>query len=152
MRILAVGLFAAFATGCATTYSAPQTVAPEVSSTVDASRGDIISSAKRVLVTEGFQITSADANAGIVSTAPQNLRVTPAVADCGSTMGLDYLSDNRTTTQVSYGILAEDGKVTVKATIQGEYKPGSVTQDITLTCVSRGKLEKKLLSKITAGL
>jgi hypothetical protein len=53
---------------------------------------------------------------------------------------------------VSYGIIVEQGNIIVKARIDGEYKPGSVDQDITLTCVSRGKLEDDMMSKILSGI
>lgn len=134
---------------CATTYEQPTLVAPQITSAVSASKSDILRVAKQVLVSEGFQITNSDDSAGIISSAPRNLRVAPTQANCGTTMGLDYLKDNRTSTRVAFGIIAEDGKVMVKANIEGEYKPGAVDQDITLTCVSRGVLERDLLAKIT---
>jgi hypothetical protein len=65
-------------------------------------------------------------------------------------MGIDYLKDKRTTTRVAFGLIAEDAKVTVKANIEGEYKPGAVDQNITLTCVSRGLLERDMAAKISA--
>jgi hypothetical protein len=68
--------------------------------------------------------------------------------DCGTTMGIDYLKDNRTSTRVSYGLIVDDNRITIKANIEGEYKPGSVSQDMTLTCISRGLLERDLLEKI----
>ena len=147
--VLALSSFAFF--NCATTYKAPTTVAPLTSVTVTASKADLMRSAKQVLVTEGFQITNSDEAGGIISTAPTNLKVTPEQADCGTTMGIDYLKDKRTATRVGYGVIADEGKLTVKATIEGEYKPGDVTQNITLTCVSRGMLEKAMADKITAG-
>lgn len=67
-------------------------------------------------------------------------------------MGIDYLKDNRTTTRISIGIIADDGYVTVIPTIQGEYKPGDVLQNITLTCVSRGPIEQEMLSKIAQSI
>jgi hypothetical protein len=117
---------------------------------IGASKADILNAPKKVLVAEGFQITHADDAAGVVSTAPRNLRVTPEQADCGTTVGIDYLKDKRTATRVGYGIIAEDRKITVKATIEGEYKPGSADQAITLTCISRGYLENEMLTIIVA--
>lgn len=137
---------------CAATYKEPTTVAPQTSVSVAASKADLLRSTKRVLVAEGFQITNTDDAAGVVSTAPRNLRVTPEQADCGTTMGIDYLKDNRTATRVGFGVIAEDGKLMIRTTIEGEYKPGAVDQNITLTCVSRGLLERDMLAKITAGV
>lgn len=66
-------------------------------------------------------------------------------------MGIDYLKDNRTATRVGFGVIAEEGKLIVKATVEGNYRPGAVDQNITLTCVSRGLLERAMSGKITAG-
>lgn len=65
-------------------------------------------------------------------------------------MGIDYLKDKRTTTRVGFGVVAVDGKLLVRTTIEGEYKPGAVDQDITLTCISRGFLERDMMAKIAA--
>lgn len=142
-------LFILITSGCAMTYEQPTTTARVVSVSVAGSKADVLRVSKQVLVAEGFQITSSDDNAGVISTAPRNLRVTPAQADCGTTMGIDYLKDNRTSTRVAVGVIAEDARVTVKANIEGEYKPGAVDQNITLTCVSRGLLERDIAEKIS---
>jgi len=152
MRNIFAVLTTSLLVACAATYEQPTSVAPQITSAISASKSDILRAAKQVLVSEGFQITNSDESAGIISSAPRNLRVSPAQANCGTTMGLDYLKDNRTSTRVAFGIIAENGKVTVKANIEGEYKPGAVDQDITLTCVSRGVLERDLLTKIAGSL
>lgn len=152
MRFISFIAIAILIVSCAATYKQPTLVAPQISASVSASKEKIMAAAKKVLVLEGFQITSIDDDAGIISTAPKNLHVTPAQADCGTTMGLDYLKDKRTTTRVAFGVIAEDGRVTVKASIEGEYKPGAVDQNITLTCISRGNIERDMLSKIVSGL
>lgn len=138
--------------GCAVTYEGPRTSQSTFSAPTDASRATTIIAARRVLVSEGFQILTADETSGTLSTAARDFRLNPNQADCGTTMGLDYLKDNRTTTTVAYGVIADDGRVTVRAIVQGEYKPGAVEQDITLTCVSRGALEQELLQKIKSAL
>lgn len=135
-------------TGCAMTYAPPTTNPTLFSSELKGTKTDLMKVARLVLISEGYQIASSDADSGTISTAPRNLRVTPDTADCGTTMGIDYLKDNRTSTRVSYGLIIDDGKLTVKANVEGEYKPGAVTQDMTLTCISRGLLEKNLFEKI----
>ncbi len=152
MRFIIVGIIALLTVACAATYTQPTTVAAKTSSLVTASKSDILVAAKRVLISEGYQITNSDDSAGIISTALQNLRVTLEQADCGKTMGIDYLKDNRTATRVGFGVIADEGKITVKSTIEGEYKPGAVDQNITLNCVSRGQLEREMLSKIVAAI
>lgn len=148
MRSILIGVVALLTAGCAATYTQPTLVAPLISKSVDATKTEILSAAKKVLVYEGYQITYSDEKSGLISTALRNHRITPEQADCGTTMGIDYLKDNRTSTKVGFNVIADDGKITVKATIEGEYKPGSVDQDITLTCVSRGMLERIILDKI----
>lgn len=138
-----------FIVGCAYTYQPPKTIAPETSVLFQKSKGAVFKAAQHVLVTEGYQITNANESAGTISTAPRTLRLTPEQADCGTTMGIDYLKDNRTSTWVAFGIIVEEGKLAVRANIQGEYKPGqSGIQNITFSCISRGSLEKSLTEKI----
>ena len=62
------------------------------------------------------------------------------------------MKDNRTSTRVAYGLIVDDGRIQATSTIEGEYKPGAVDQNITLTCISRGVLEQSLLDKIRATL
>ena len=135
--------------GCAATYKEPVTTGYQpLSAAVPGSKDALMRKARQVLVLEGFQITSADDGAGVVSTAPRNFRITPEMADCGTTMSIDYLKDNRTDTKLGYGVLVSDGRVTIRTTIEAQYKPGRVDQNITLTCVSRGVLEQQLLRQI----
>ena len=147
--IILVGSLAVIV-GCAITYKSPMTRAEVVSSSIVKSNADILRISKRVLVSDGNQVTNSDEAAGTISTAPRNLRLTPEQADCGTTMGIDYLKDNRTSTRVAYGILAEENNLTIKANIEGEYKPGDAMQNITLSCVSRGVLERELLGRIVS--
>lgn len=134
--------------GCAMTYVAPTRQAPDVQASDSAAIGQKIASARRALISEGFQVVSADDASGTLSTAPRDFRVGPQDADCGKTAGLDYLQDPRTATRVSYGVIATRSAVKVVATIEAQYRPGSQVQDITLTCVSTGRLERELLARI----
>lgn len=140
--------------GCATTYSPPPESFTIVSSQYTGSQQSLITASQRVLLMEGYQVTHVDQESGMIFTAPKNLRVTPEQANCGTTMGIDYLKDNRTSTKVSMNVLVGLKVITVKSNIQGEYKPGGVTQDITLTCISTGVLERRILQNIksTAGV
>jgi hypothetical protein len=42
----------------------------------------------------------------------------------------------------------DDGVIMVRAILQSEYKPGAITQNITLSCVSRGVLERQMLASL----
>ena len=148
MYRLGVMLVVTLISGCAVTYKGPAAQYEAKPMTATKSKAELLKVSKQVLVREGNQIINSDDDAGTISTSPRNLRLTPEQADCGTTMGIDYLKDNRTTTRVSYGILAQDNKLTLRSNIEGEYKPGDVTQNITLTCVSRGLLENEMVAKI----
>jgi len=152
MKRMAAGVCVCFVLGgCAATYVAPTARAPDTAMAIPGSQSELMAATKQALVTSGFQITSADDAAGTISTAPRAMRLTPAEANCGTTMGIDYLRDNRTSTTVAYGVVVKPNDVRVVATISGTYLPGNDVQSITLTCVSRGVLENQLLTQI-AGL
>lgn len=138
--------------GCAATYEAPDSLAQNASAKLSYPEPVVFKAAERALVNSGYQITNANLSAGVISTAPRDLHLTPREADCGTTLGLNYLKDNRTSTRVSMGVIIEKGKTTVQSNIQGEYRPGDVTQNITLTCVSKGLLETDMMDRIKAEL
>ncbi len=133
---------------CAVTYQAPTEQNQNYSSQHGSTQAEVLANAKRTLLLEGFQIQSSDDSAGFISTAPKNWRLTPEQASCGTTMGIDYLKDNRTKTEVAINVIADSANLTIRSNIQGEYKPGAVDQDITLSCVSRGVIERELANKI----
>ncbi|EZQ11636.1 MAG: hypothetical protein DI542_10270 [Acinetobacter johnsonii] len=149
-KILGLSLLVLGLTGCATTYKAPITLNQSASEQVQGTKEQIFKAAQRALAINGEQIMSANAEAGVISTAARDFRLTPLQADCGTTMGIDYLKDNRTSTKVAYNILIDNGSLDVRTTLQGDYKVGDVTQNITLTCVSRGVLEQQMIQKIKA--
>jgi hypothetical protein len=134
--------------GCAATYVMPTIHAPDTSMSIQGSQASLMAAATQALTVDGFDITSSDAAAGTISTAPRALHLTPADASCGTTMGLDYLKDNRTSTTVAYGVIVKPNSVRVVATMSGTYLPSNDVQSITLTCISRGVLEHKLLDQI----
>lgn len=134
--------------GCSATYEAPTSSRPVVSTTHHSSVEDITKQSMRVLVSEGYRIDHVDKELGLISTEPRKIKLSPEYANCGTTMGIDYLKDKRTETEVSISVLIDKRRVEVQANIDGQYKPGDVTQDIRLTCVSKGTLERRILSRI----
>lgn len=135
-------------TGCASTYSPPQEENTNYVSSYQGSKHKIFANAQRVLLLEGFQIQSSNDQAGYISTSLKNWKLSPAQANCGTTMGIDYLKDKRTKTEVAFNIVVDDNYLSIRSNIQGEYKPGAVDQDITLTCISRGVIESELATNI----
>lgn len=134
--------------GCATTYQASSTENKHFSGQHGSDKMTVIAKAKRVLLMEGYQIQSASNTEGYISTSYKNWKLSPEQASCGSTMGLDYLKDNRTKTEVSMNIIVDDTTLIARSNIKGEYKPGAVDQDMTLTCVSKGVIESEIAQKI----
>lgn len=152
-KVTAFVLAGLLAAGCAATYE-PPSLKPSTSakSPVQGSKGAILDAASRALVLDGYQVVSSSRDAGIISTATKDMRLTEVEADCGTTLGLPYIKDNRTMTTVLVGIVAVDGWVTVKAQVAGKYLENNVVQGISLTCVSTGVLEKDILGKIQSQL
>ncbi|MGO9175467.1 MAG: hypothetical protein ACLQED_04915 [Desulfobaccales bacterium] len=137
-----------FVVACAGTYQPPKAIAPESSLLFQNSKIAVFKAAQQVLIAEGYQITNANEASGTISTARRALQLTPEQADCGNcSHGLKYVEDWRASIWVGLGVIVEEGKLTVKANIQGEYKE-SGGQKITFPCVSRGSLEKSLMEKI----
>lgn len=135
-------------TGCAATYEAPRAATPSpATAKFNKTKPELMKIVRRQLIAEGIQVINSDDASGTLTTMSLDFRLTPDLADCGTTMGLDYLKDNRTSSKVAYGLVVDDGTIAVRAVLQSEYKPGAVDQNITLTCVSRGVLEQRLLQK-----
>lgn len=152
MKALFPMLAASLLSACAATYRPPEMSAPRVYAPAQAKKADIIRTAKRVLVANGFQVSDADPEAGTLTTVMRDYRIGHQDADCGTTMGINYLLDNRTTTHLGFNILASDNRLDVIANIQAEYKPGDVVQNITLSCVSKGSLDHWMMGKILTEL
>lgn len=148
--IFLIATLSILSVGCAITYAPPKTIAPNTSQRIVGSPSALFKATKQTLVLEGFQITNSDESVGVISTAPKEMRLTPELADCGKTLGLDYLKDNRTSSKVAYGAIISENKVTLKVAMSATYLPSNDIQSITLTCVSRGVLEDELLNKIAA--
>jgi hypothetical protein len=137
-----------FLIGCAATYKPPSSTQQEFTRTIDGSKKAIFNATKQVLILDGFQIVSSDKEAGVISTGKRQMNLTEHDCDCGTTMGLPYIKDNRTITNVSIGILASENRITIRPTIEGEYLKGNVSQSIDLHCISTGKIEKRLFNKV----
>ena len=147
-KILLAVIAAILVEGCAATYQGPTAINIGATERFTQSRAELFKAARRALVADGNQIMSADEASGTISTAARDFRLTPEMADCGTTMGLDYLKDNRTSGKLAWGLIIDDGRIEIRAQLQAEYKPGAVDQNITLTCRSRGTLENELAGRI----
>lgn len=133
-------------TACATTYVAPTLKSKAYTFEYKQSK-DGINKLKLALVKSGFTISYADEQ--LISSNPKTMDLNENDADCGTTMGLDYLKDNRTSTTVSVNITKiSDYLFEVKAEISGEYLKSDNNQSISMTCVSRGTIENGIINAI----
>ncbi|HEY1753605.1 MAG TPA: hypothetical protein VGG29_20275 [Caulobacteraceae bacterium] len=110
---------------------------------------DLLAAARRELEAEGFKVIQYDAAAGSLVTAPLGLRLTPADADCGRSLGGPYLADQRAATDAQYFVDVSAGSVRARLAVDGVYHTGADSPDKPLTCTSRGVREIALLAKIT---
>ncbi|QHB89520.1 hypothetical protein F9K57_03225 [Acinetobacter baumannii] len=150
-KLLLVALIASLG-GCAATYVAPTATATVLNQTVKANKTDLLKATSVALALDGIKISSENKDTGIIVTEDKVFRVTPEMADCGTTMGIDYLKDNRTNTKVSYHIIVSDNSLKIKASPSAEYRVGGTVQDLNLTCVSKGILEQRLYESIIQNL
>lgn len=148
LKILKNLLLLLLLTGCAATYKLPEIKQQDFTRTVNAPKIAILDAAKRTLVLDGYQIISSDDQAGIISTARRQLSLTENDCDCGTTMGLPYIKDKRTVTNVSVGMVISDEKVIIQSTIEGEYLKGNAGFGAVLNCISKGVIEEKLFNSI----
>lgn len=136
---------------CAATYKPPVTEPTVFEKSLNASKENIFNVSKKVLTLEGYQIQNSDKDAGIITTSfVQKMNLDETHCDCGTTMGLPYIKDKRTITNVSISIIASNNKLTIKANINGEYLKNDTVHGKTFDCVSKGKIEAELFDKIKA--
>jgi hypothetical protein len=76
-------------------YKPPVGESKSLSVQVQASKEEIFKASKRTLALDGYQITSSDLDAGVITTASKDYRIDPSYTDCGKVMGIDYLKDKR---------------------------------------------------------
>lgn len=153
-NLLIVSLLTGFVSGCAATYTPPENTQPTnlLKKPIEANKVTLLKAVKKTLALNGEQIQDSDENTGIITTIPKTIRLNPDLADCGKTMGLDYLKDNRTNSKFSYNIIVEDNSLTIKGNPTAEYRVGASDQDMNLTCVSKGVLENQLFENIKNNL
>lgn len=132
------------------TYLRPDTPSQSASASIPGTKAQILDASIKTLMQDGYQITAVDHATGLISTAPQPMKVTPEEADCGRVKGLAASADPLTyphpRTRVAFNILAEDGRIEVRSKI--DYTLDSESLPTNLTCVSRGVLERKMLNEI----
>jgi hypothetical protein len=64
-------------------YKPPVGDSKSVSVEVQATKGELFKASKRALALEGYQITSSDLDAGVITIASKDYRIDPSYADRG---------------------------------------------------------------------
>jgi hypothetical protein len=134
--------------GCAGTYSPPRIDKEDYIVKVHADKGKIYRATMFVLRRSGFRFAFADLNEGRITTRPRTTRLSNKDCDCGTGMGIGFASDSRTSTDVSFFIIAKDNEFTLRSIINGQYIASDTSTVKRFECVSRGGLEKDLAKKI----
>ena len=137
-------------TGC----GAMQHIDPDPSLTINYEKHHNLSSelvdekVHQYLAENGFRI---NLNTGtIITTEYKFERLRPKHAQCHEDPNFKYdmLRDNRSKAEYLYTVINKPGYIKIIAGIRAEYKVGSVTWDMTLTCISTGVLEQRMADYI----
>ncbi|MFA5322929.1 MAG: hypothetical protein WC373_09675 [Smithella sp.] len=149
MKKVMIILFAVLFIGCATmNYQGAKIESEPKQTLLDATKSEILSATKKIFALEGFQISTIDEEAGIISTASKLIDLTENDCDCGSTFGLPYIRDKRTRTWLSLNAVIENGSLILKTNIKGEYLENDLVQGVEMECVSTGNYERKMIERI----
>lgn len=147
-RFITLLFTALLAAGCASSYKEPLTVASAYTFDVPGSAEEVFKKASSALIAEGYAIASADPTLGILSTQRRQMALTPADVDVGSTWGIDYMKDKRTTTYVTATIQTSAGKAVIRTDIDAEYLPNDPAFGKRMKGASRGTLEQRLAAHL----
>jgi hypothetical protein len=153
-RVIVIGSLLSLSACAVPTYVRPDAASQSATASVRASKRQIMDAAVKALVQDGYQVTAVDNSSGLISTAPQAMRVVPAQADCGKVKGLlasgDPLTYPQPKTRVAFNVLVEDNHIEVRSRIDDRIDLENGPTD--LTCVSRGVLDREMLEEIRAKL
>jgi hypothetical protein len=138
--------------GCASTYNPPHTPRHDFEQKVDAPKAKIYSAAMFALRRAGFRFAFADLDEGRITTRPRSMKLNDRDCDCGMGAGRGFASDERTTTDMSYFVLATDGGFTLRCIIEGRYVASDTSMVKQFQCVSHGVKEKEMIQQIVDGI
>ncbi|WEJ62180.1 hypothetical protein [Thiomicrorhabdus lithotrophica] len=128
--------------GCATSYEKP-VITGQVYEVAVVDSDKALQLIKNKLFMRMYALTSDEVS---IRTAHKFSELTPEQADCGTTMGIDYLKDSRTEEYVSINVMAESGKIKVVTDIYAKYLVGDGLHGKRMKCVSKGLIEREVLS------
>ena len=148
------GLAACASTGSTLPSYSPSTDVPgSYTHEFDATRDQIMTAAKRAIVSRGYSVADWDPASGTLTTHAIRRRLEPDVADCGTLEGVgNGLASDRTKSRLYVGIVARDGAAAIHATIEAEYRIPGLMDYLALDCVSSGVVEQRVAEAIRAQL
>ncbi len=79
------------------------------------------------------------------------MALTKLDVDVGSTWGIDYMKDKRTTVFVTMTIEAAKDRAAIRSDIDAEYLPNDPVYGKRMKGVSRGTLEQKIAERMQGG-
>jgi hypothetical protein len=136
------------------TYLRPDLTPHDARAEVQSGQANILGAAVVALAADGYPIAGVDNDKGVLTTAPRPVVVTEAEADCGKekvrARTKDPLNVSDPDTYVAFTVLAGQGYIVVRATIEDRRNP--FDEKTPLVCTSRGTLEKVMLNEIKARL
>ncbi len=147
-KLFALLITALLVAGCASNYKEPLAVASAYTFDVPGNAHELFQKASWALIAEGYAIASADPALGIISTQRRQMPLTTADVDVGSTWGIDYMKDKRTTTYVTATIQTSEGKAVIRTDIDAEYLPNDPTYGKRMKGTSKGTLEQRLGARL----
>ncbi|MCP4545115.1 MAG: hypothetical protein GY835_01460 [bacterium] len=134
--------------GCALTYKGPKIEQRTYTKEVPFQAEVLHKKITGVLFNQGFAIASD--SPGMVTTERKIEDLNDKQADCGSTGGIPYLRDSRTTTWLTISIRYENGRVGIRTIIEGEFMPNDPLGGKKFECVSKGVIERVLFERIVS--
>jgi hypothetical protein len=152
--VAGLGLAACASTDSTLPSYSPSTEVPgSYTHEFDATRDQIMTAAKRAIVSRGYSVADWDPASGTLTTHAIRRRLDPEVADCGTLEGVgNGLASDRTKSRLYVGIVARDGAAAIHATIEAEYRVPGLMDYLALDCVSSGVVEARVAEAIRAQL
>lgn len=146
-QIYLLGLFSLLL-GCSALYREPQATYKPLVIISELSKGELFTKAVKALIAEGYTPAVADRELGLITSQRRQMILGVDDVDLGTTMGLNYVKDNRTVEFITITIQVGDKSVEIRTDIDGEYLPNDPANGKRMKGVSLGTTEKKIAERM----
>lgn len=96
------------------------------------------------LAAEGYAVAAFDPALAVISTQRRPMPLTESDVDVGSTRGISYVKDERTTVYVTMLIQVNHNRAVIRSNIEAEYRLDDPTKGQLLKGVSKGTVEQRI--------